>query len=952
MVDYHFEQNGLFLGFLSYPYYVDGREDIYLGVIEPFFEKHRERLNKRDSVDVETSLYNPRAYRMFGTQGLVVLSLIDDYSFCSRHFNKNHIRTLLEGRTVSEDSFKFKSIVVTGVTEIKEGEPAINEKASDTFLRQNERYPFVGIIRLKIDHRILLGGGVKNRGGIKVIRAIKEKVHNVFENDKLYDVFVKDSDVKSDYLVVDCFDNDEMTVVAFSNSVKFLIQFLGNVRNIKTDITEDQDKEDNIVYYDKNGILCDKHVFSYTYIGFGYDVDKEECKTNFFESIGDEKDVSLNCLIETRPGHRDTYKHYLTNRFKYKDLIEVSEKIASGGSVLKATIKLHEIHKLEGLCKEKETKRDVRKMRVSLQDPINGGEPDELLNHAENFKSKVVDKQLIETLKKKMKSVGISKIVRDRLLALFELYDSSKRNLIQTLYFEELSGIVDIFSTIIEDFANNPNIDIKTIEGVLDGEITNMENACYDRIHNRKYAENLLEYSGGIQQHLTAFGYAYNKINTIISGGLDDKDRYTIITGADRVSSERTHLNLNINHILFPELFVTTVWKEASNKSVKFTGYPYDDVLKETSGFPFSEEGKEESDKANVRFKEILKTWQDFVKNEHSFAHIKNLILQKTDMLLNNDETFVEFKRILDQDLLLYFIKDYVVFHFAFQRDFEKMWYFSFKTLLQTTNCYHRLGKIKRVHLIYMLLRLFMVGYRLDQVNNNKKCKEFIISQRYKPFDCVLQECWLECYEKMEKIADYLYEKLCDYGFVEMSEFQITMCERNVEMLGWKGKNEKPEIECLVYSNTLLMQKALNLDLLITVNNKCVGNRKHIIESFEESMEKRVLVDDENCNSLDFIICVLNSFVSEVYKMDLEDKDKYYPIKSIPRDDNGEIINIWERGDAVYKELCCNMINIPCDTTGGFFLPQSKTREQYFALRTVFYRSLWNYRMKNGEIII
>jgi hypothetical protein len=55
--------------------------------------------------------------------------------------------------------------------------------------------------------------------------------------------------------------------------------------------------------------------------------------------------------------------------------------------------------------------------------------------------------------------------------------------------------------------------------------------------------------------------------------------------------------------------------------------------------------------------------------------------------------------------------------------------------------------------------------------------------------------------------------------------------------------------------------------------------------------------------------------------MDLEDKDKYYPIKSIPRDDNGEIINIWERGDAVYEELCRNMINIPCDTTvDSFFL--------------------------------
>lgn len=952
MVNYHFESNGLFLGFLSYPYYVDGREDIFQKIISPFFYKHKKKLNKRDNINVDDSLYDPRVYRMFGTQGLVVLSLIDDYSFCSRHFNKNHIRTLLEGRTITEDSFKFKSIVVTGVTEVKEGEPAINEKARNTFLRQSARYPFVGIIRLKIDHRILLGEGEKNRGGIKVIRAIKEKIHNVYKNDKLYEEVVNYSDVKSNYLVVDCFDNDEMTIVAFSNSIKFLIQFLGNVRNIKSDTNNDIENKDSLIVYNEGGNICEKHIFSYTYIGFGYDVFKDDPKYDFLASLGDDNEIVLNCLIETRPGHRDTYKHFVINEYKDKNIIEIGEKIASGGSVLKATIRLNEIHKLESLCKEEVTIRDVRKMRVSLQDPILGGGPEKLSNHAKNHKSDIVDKLLVENIKKKMKAVGISKIVRDRLLALFELYDSSRRNLIQTLYFEELSGIGNIFSAIIEDLAKNPNIDIKTIESVLDGEITNMENACYDRIHNRKYAENLLEYSGGIQQHLTAFGFAYNKINTIISGDIDNRDIYTIITGADRVSSERTHLNLNINHILFPELFVTTAWKEASNKGIKIKGYPYDDVLKKTESFSRFEIGKEKSDKANGRFIEIIKTWQDFVKNEHSFVHIKNLILQKTNMLLDYDETFIEFKRILNQDLLLYFIKDYVVFHFAFQRDFEKMWYFSFKNLLQTTNCYHRLGKMKRVHLIYMLLRLIMVGHRLDQVNNNKKCKEFIFSQRRKPFDSVLQECWLECYEKTEKVADYLYEKLYDYGFVEMSEFQITMCERNVEMLGWEGKNKKTEIECSVYRNTLLMQKVLNLNLLITVNNKCIENRMHIIKSFEECMEKSVLVDDENCNSLDFIICLLNSFVSEVYKMDMDDKDKYYPIKSIPRDYNGEIINIWERGDVVYKELCDNMINIPCDTTGGFFLPQSKTRKQYFALRTVFYRSLWNYRMKNGKIII
>lgn len=959
MVNYHFESNGLFLGFLSYPYYVDGRKDIYGKIIKPFFKEHRKRLNKYDICDVDKSLYKPAAYRMFGSQGLVVLSLIDDYSFCSRHFNKNHIRTLLKGEDINEDCYKFKSIVVTGVTEVKDGDLSLNEKANNTFLRKNAKYPFVGIIRLKIDHRILLGEGEKNRGGIKIIRAIKEKIHNTFKRDRLCEDFVKGNDVKSDYLVIDCFDNDEMTIIAFSNSIKFLMQFLGSVRNIKSDIAEDKEKEDTIVYYE-GGEVREKHIFSYTYIGFGYDVDEDD--TKFLAPLGEDNKITLNCLIETRPGHRDTYWYYLKN--EYKNIIKVKEKIASGGSVLKATIELGEIHKLESLCKEEITIRDVRKMRVSLQDPIKEDKSDELLNHAENLKVKVIDKQLIEDLKNRMKSIGISKIVRDRLLALFELYDSSRRNLIQTLYFEELSGIVGIFSSIIEDLDKNQNIDIKTIEYILDSEITNMESACYDRIHNRKYAENLLEYSGGIQQHLTAFGYAYNRINNIISGAVDNKDTYTIITGADRVSSERTHLNLNINHILFPELFVTTAWKEVSNKSIKVLGqYPLADVMEEVkknikNDYCIEDIEKanicpsiEEVNKANKRFMDVLATWHIFAKNESSFAHIKNIILQETHMLLENDETYNEFKGIIDETLLLYFINDYVVSHFAFQRDFEKIWYFNFKILLQTTNCYQRLGKIKRKHLIYMLLRLFMIGLRLDYVNKNGKCKRFIQAQMYKPFDSVLQEYWFECYKKTYKLAKYLLRILNDYGFIEISEYQVSMCERNAEKNRTKENVETIDLS-KIFSYTLKeYNNILCLDLLINVNNKCITERKKIIDRFENCFEKNTLIDNKGWNSFDFLICLLSSFVSEIYNIDSDIKGNYYPIKSIPRNANGEIIDDWKRTSDIYKEIYNNMINILCDTTGGFFLPLSKTRKQYFALRTVFYRSLWNYRMNDNKIL-
>lgn len=934
MTEFHYDSNGLFLGFLAYPYYVDGKK-LFRDVINPFFEEHKKRLYDYDTEELcETSrLYKPHAYRMFGTQGLSVLSLIDDYSFCSRHFNKNHIQSLLDDHakvmnTISVDirEYRFKSIVVTGVHETKDNEQNIINKANNTFLRENNKFPYIGIIRLKIDHRLLLGKGVAS------IREIKNEIALLFKTA---------DDVLADYIVVDCFDNDEMTVVAFSNSLKFLIQFLGNIRNLKS-------TDHGALQYYEDGAVCEKHIFSCTYISFGYDIDYDlvNPKNFFLQGINNEKDsVLLNCLMETRPGHRDTFLYHIESKCKFT----ITEKIASGGSVLKTTIKLGEIHKLEELCYAEETKRDVRKMRVSIQDPIAKNNPDKFDNHAKNNETKDIDKKLIDNIKQKLKAIGCSKIVRDRLLALFEFYDSAKHNLIQTLYFDELSGIGDIFLNIIDDLSNNPDNSVKTIEEALDKEITNMEDACYERIHNRKYAENLLEYSGGIQQHLTAFGYTYNIINTIFTGEINVKGSYTIITGEDRVSSERTHLNLNINHILFPELFVTTAWKEASNKNIKALGiYLYDDILTILKQNRPNNNIVSVLNRSTKNFMDILATWRDFIKGESSTSYIKNIILQDTQMLLKNDETYKCFKSIMNQELLSYFIKDYVVFHFAFQRDFEKMWYYSFKVMLQTTNSYLRLGKLKRVHLIYMLLRLFMIGRRADFVNENDCCARFITEQMYRPFDNITQEYWLECYGKTQTISDKLFELLYDYGFVESSESQITICERNVEYMNQYASHKSESI----IDSVLRTQQTIDIKPFVSINKQCVDKRKNIIAKLESLWGNRMLIDNDNEHPTDFIICLLSSFISETYKIDNKGVDTYYPIKSIPRDEDGEIINEWKKETPIFQIISDNMISIPCDTTGGFFLPKFETRERYFALRTVFYRSLWNYRMKTDVLKI
>lgn len=923
MSNYCFDKEGLFLAFISYPFQVDGKK-IFNEVISKFFEQHKARLYQYDlSSDGSADLlYKPVAYRMLGSQGLLVISLLDDYSFCSRHFNKNHIRTLLEdaypNEKINNDLLKYKSVVITGVHECKEEErdtQTLEKKAENTFLREGQQYPYVGVIRMKIDHQLLQGKG------IDAIRAIKNKLEAVRQQQK---------DDCLDYIPVDCFDNDEMTVVAFSDSLSSLASFLGNIRDLKND-------GDKILEFKQSGKLRDKHLFSSTYISLGYNVnfamDNKDSNQDFLSpNQDDEKSIKINCLIETRPGHRDSFEDYLIKNLSQK----ASERILSGGSAIRIEISLNDISVLIKMFEAQEADRDVRKIKMSLQ--YDGYEliPDPLKEHAENFKAQVIPEGVKKEIKRQLKKIGVSKIVRDRLFALFELYDSSRRDMIQTMYFDELSGMGKIFLNTIQGLCISE--DIKNIEDVLDREITNLENACYDRVHNRKYAENLLEYSGGVQQHLISFGYAYSVISSALSGREVGKDIYTIITGAERVSSERTHLNLNINHILFPELFVTTAWKEASNMNIKvLSRYGYRDVLT-----AYSKEG----DDNNVyiqeiwRFFSLLNTWHDFISNKASITYLKYLTLQELNMLLKQDEVLIDFKSILKQDLLKYFIKDYVVFHFAFLRDFEKLWHFNFKAFLQTTNCYNKLGKIKRVQLIYNLLRLFMVGIRADRASGSTSCVDFIMRQKYNPFDVVLKEYWMDCFDKTWTIARKMADILNEYGFMQISEYQIAICEQNTLNMPLVGQSNKYNVKKL-FGNEIL-----GLDVIIRKNLLQIKKRKKIVDSFENYWHLGSIINCDDYNSADYIICLLNSFVSEIYKIDSDNTKTNHPIKSLPRDDEGEIMEIFHVSDLNNEPLFNKMIPILSDTTGGFFLPFFKTRESYFVLRTVLYRSMWNFKMK------
>lgn len=904
---------GLFLGLLSYPFDLDGKK-FYTQKIVKFFKKHREFLHKYDAGNLvpneNDKLYIPKGYRMFGTQGLAVLSLVDDYSFFTRVFSKNHIQSILKkGEQDEKESseneafnrkFHFKSVVTSGVMETIIAENGdtltLNNLARETFLKDDNCYTYIGIIRLKIDSRVLSHtpkesgefDGITDQG-IAVTKQIRTAINNIKNREEL-------KGEPSKYICVDCFDNDEMTVVAFANNLLFLYNFLGEIRSLKcTDL-------DNQEYKVGNKVFKEKHVFLSSLLCFGYDPDKGE-------AVAKDKNLNgfyINCLIESKTGHRDSLFKYLCE--KKKDLFEKNNLTTNitGGCNIIAKIPLAKIGLLEELCEQdKKFKYHTRKVKISLPDVYGSKRRIKRCVNFEKFeyeegvrleKKKIgIEEAYLNELREGIKSLGVSKAVRDRTMALFELFDNEYRNLLQQVYLDELKDTLEDFGKLIKDFSDNPVASICDIEEKLNYAIDNMESAIYDRLHRQKYSQAPLEYNGGIQQYLTSFDHAYKTIAKAL--GKDEKV-YVTITGAVRASSVRNLFRLNINDIVYPELFAYAVWKEATN---------------------YTHEGLKDIPKDNAP---LFYSWNKLLADDSTDSRIMDNIkynIYHNRCFDSNDPVQKYLYSKVSKEMFSYFLQDALVFHFTFLKDYKLMWHMYIKVMLQTTICYYRLNKIDKGYLCYMLLRLFIVS-KLSE-DNKPNIDKFISEQKDIPFDASLAESWIECYQKTLDFSNVIYELINKEDFSDICGYQIGWTENRID----KAINNEDDIK-------EIMEK----------------RRKKSKEVREMMDEGEVIIPGEKENPINYLICLLNAYLGAVRDLDCPEENKLYPIKSVPRvSDKGSILDIRDLDEDTIKELNDRMSNILSDTTGGFFTRSAEVRQKYFTYRTVLYRSLWNFRFAN-----
>ena len=134
------------------------------------------------------------------------------------------------------------------------------------------------------------------------------------------------------------------------------------------------------------------------------------------------------------------------------------------------------------------------------------------------------------------------------------------------------------------------------------------------------------------------------------------------------------------------------------------------------------------------------------------------------------------------------------------------------------------------------------------------------------------------------------------------------------------------------------------------LNEACIEARRELINNMLEGFSRYELLEPSEQHvyneqiSPDFIVCLLFAYLKRIYTLDgMEDSEPI--LKSVPYNDRGDIDSI------VLSDIdkCPKAINILADPTSGFLITSQDVRNSYFALRTTFYRSLWNYRMKGSK---
>ncbi len=853
---------------------------------------------KRNKSD-DSHLYDPLGYKTFGDNNLMFISLFDDFSYPNRVFHPFNGNGCDDAKY---QNYEYQLIVGlnTMPAESRPEDFALEHRFAQESLRSR---PFACVTRLKVNPVFLCGNGLYFTELIKkyVYLSMPEGI---------------------DAIVLNGVGSDELIIAKFADSMRNIAESVFKIRNLQFSSLKEADGAKyakvlgNAYVGDCKYVnLEEAHVFSSSYSICGYAMDRTSIKADLPD---DGCRITFNWTI--KPGHIHFFTQELYKRMKelgledarFKDRLYVSRtKVCLSlehGTIGAESSRFFEV--LDGLREIDVDKRNIRKLHVevSVEDSNNllniidkdadDGGLDAHPSTRRIFGRYAYDKEFLSKLRANLGKARVSKVIKERVMKMYHNYNDCVQDPAFVLSFIGFRKFLDFLSSAVKSYGEGKSG--QTAEYMhewLDNSLRDFEQAYLNRFHQSNRMRTLsdfnLEWNGGIQQIISSMDFTYKTIMKCC--GVQNPKSFMYISGYERVHVTDHSYRINMQHVTYPELFVTTVWKELFN-------------------FISWDAGK--CDSKNV----ILPV---HFYDEEYIERFKVRVYSHRDFNPSNAAHSLCFHGI-DKELMVSIVADTFAFYYGYGSDYGLFMYWYTRYLMQTPMIYTSDGKIDPGRFMMFMVRMLYVR----MISGGPDSVEEL---RLRPFDPAFGTDWMLFFDDAATIASILYEHL-------KSDRQADLIrDMSLVML---NKTYPKAFEIAEKCEDKEYVPALAMAMIDEFRNK-------MSELYTDSFRRgELLLDGDDEMSFDdsganFILCFLPCFLKYIRSLDLGDEDGTDKVreKLLKRDADG-MPDIPDKVAGYYS-------NLLADPFGGFFCIDGATMKAYFSIRSLFYMNIFHLYHRN-----
>ena len=926
MENIYFANQGLLIGVIDHPFHLDSETFFNNEFKDNLFAKYKNNVansfggyQKKEYLD--TPMYKPFQYNLFGNYNLAVLSLIDGYAFGNRSFHMGH-----GYRDNVNEPTNYRYQVLTGIGCNIDDTNYIARKAEETFLRTSDRYPFIGITRLTLNNGFLIGTGMELP---QAIRLWTEELLHKSEKEHV------------NAFTIDSFGDSEIILITFSDSLIKINEIVSEVKKIQAcHLSRTNFNPDNcLLAAIKEKNLDSFHIFSGSYTHLGYDVNWQ--KSNFLP-IKDDKDIKIGYRWELKPGHQKALKEILKNNPLEKDPSLETHLTGSNAFYTKEDFDLKQYCIRLNYCRTN-LYQDIISLRVHLFF-VNSVEYSTRAPHplpTLDIRHLLFKDDEMKELRNHLSQCGTAKLTRERVMKMFARYNQYIRNPQTYIYFIELRDFLLGLMSTIKNYASDNNIAIEDIDNYLNAAIIAFEGAFFNRFYQSVRVGGLsdfaLEHNGGIQQYVTSFTLIFKESLKVLSNNkeINPIKAFLYVSGYESVVSQREIMRINMNLITYPELFALSIYKEAGNFII--------------------ERIRTTEEKPRSAYQRNIQMWYDIIYLKRMPDNLRTLIIHSS-IYRPECPAHRKLAGSLNTELLSYFIADVHNFYFGFNCDFELLYHFYWKYFLQLSTSYNRNGELRSEHFITYLLRLFIIQFYM--YSDTEQAKEKIKERMNSPFDPKLSSLWKTHFLRVLEITEIIWEGLKKERFNTFLEEELLQKISNIaldECYSYTYIDQQYQKE---YREHLTCQEWYQLGAeipSITHPNPIdhIGNIELIsfwkeirtlrIRQMTEQFQRFELIQPKSNEIFPemFVSDMLIAYLKAIYQLDNSDKNKV--IKSLSRNIDGNTYT--GHLDGYFSPLLS-------DPQGGIFTHGLNERQTYFGYRTTLYKSLWNYSTRKKDELL